>query len=125
MNRGRVQAVVGWGVAALLGVVAVTLPRLLDLNGRLGRTGFFTPEAYGTAVALLVTGMIVASVSERDAMRRAAVVGLGPMFVTFWRSALEGPGNLWPIALLFDLILGLPPALLGAWIARAFRRFRT
>ena len=107
--------------AAMLGIASTVLPRFLSLNDRFP-SAFLTPEAYAMALALLASGTIVGLLDPERAIRWGVVVGLGPVLDLVVDMSLQGPGNLWPIAIFLVLLIGVLPAVLGARIAQLFHR---
>jgi hypothetical protein len=75
-------------------------------------------------LALMVAGMIM-GVLEPSLPRAAAwslLVGLAPLTETVIRMSRQGPGNLWPIAIVVALMMGWPPVLAGALVGWGTRR---
>lgn len=106
-----------WVLAIALGAATIALPRAARLND-LGSYGFLTPEAYATVVGILIAVLIMALRDPAYDRRWAVVIGLAPLVHTVIRMSRIGAGNLWPIAILFDLLLGFIPALAALWLAR-------
>ena len=109
-----------WGLAGLLAAASVVLPPLLNLNDHLG-SAVLTAEAYAMMAGLMVGGLVLGTLDPGRSAHWGVVVGLAPLAVMILRMADEGPGNLWPVAIVLSLILGWPPASLGAFIGKALR----
>ncbi len=117
----RDRAFLLWTLAALLAAASVVLPRFLKLNEHFA-SGFFTAEAYGMSTALLFSGIIMGALDPQRAARWGVVVGLAPLAETAVRMAHQGPGNLWPIAIVLALMMGWPPTLAGVVLGWGMRR---
>lgn len=112
------------GVLAItLAVAAELLPRTLKFNQHWAGTAFLSATAYGTMAALMIAGMIMGLLEP--SLRRAAawtlLVGLAPLAETVIRMAQQGPGNLWPIAIVLALMMGAP-ALAGGLVGWSIRK---
>jgi hypothetical protein len=110
-----------WAAAGSLAAASVVLPRLLKLNEHFA-SGFVTAEAYGMSAGLLLSGIIMGAADPQRAARWGVVVGLAPLIATAVRMAYQGPGNLWPIAIFVALMLGVPAAAVGTFVAKTIRR---
>jgi len=121
--RGTARLVALGVLATALAVAAELLPRALKLNQQFG-SGFLTPEAYGTIVTLMIAGMIMGVLEPalRSAVAWALLVGLAPVAEMVTRMAKQGPGNLWPIAIVLALMIGWPPTLAGTLLGWNIRR---
>ena len=110
-----------WALAGALAAASDVVPRLLKLNDRFA-TGFLSAEAYAMCAGLLVSGIVMGALDPPGAARWGVVVGLAPLADTAVRMAQEGSvGNLWPIAIVLALVLGVPAASAGALIGRTIR----
>ena len=113
----------GWALAGLLSAASVALPRLLQLNDHFVG-GFVTAEAYAMVAGLLLCGIVMGAVDPQRAARWGVVVGLAPLVAMMVSMARKGPGNLWPIAILLSLMLGVPAAAVGAFLGKGIRHRR-
>jgi hypothetical protein len=101
-TRKRVLA----SAAVLLGAAAFLLPRLFRVSKSLSSGGVLTPEAQVMAAALLLAGLIMGTLDPDQALRWGRIVGMGPVLGMLVLMGLQGPGNLWPVAMLLALLPG-------------------
>ena len=117
----RTRALGLWALAGLLATASVVLPRLFRLNEHFA-SGFFTAEAFGMIIGLLLSGIIMGAADPQRAARWGVVVGLAPLVETAIRMSHQGLGTLWPIAIFLALMLGVPAAAVGTLIGKRLRR---
>ncbi len=109
-----------WLLALALAAASLLLPRAARLNTYLG-SAFLTAETYAMMLGILVSALLMARLDPVHRRRWALVIGLAPLVETLGRMLHSGPGNLWPIAIVLDLFIGLVPSFLGARLERALR----
>lgn len=109
-----------WLLALALAAASILLPRAARLNTYLG-SSFLTAETYAMMLGILVSALLMAWLDPAHRRRWALVIGLAPLVGTLGRMLHSGPGNLWPIAIVLDLFVGLIPSFLGASLTRALR----
>lgn len=117
----RYRNVLLWTLAGILAGASLGLPRLLNLNDHY-RGAFLTAEAYAMSAGLLLSGFILGAIDPKRAARWGVAVGMAPLLGMIVSMTGDGPGNLWPVAIVFSLLLGLPPATLGAFVGMVTRR---
>lgn len=108
-------------LAALFAAAGEALPRALHLNLYV-RTGFFTAEAYAGALVFFAGGVLMGAVDPARARVWGLLVGSGPLVHLVFLIFRQGPGNLWPIAILLAAAFGWAPALLGAYLGPRLTR---
>jgi hypothetical protein len=81
-----------------------------------------TTEAYAMCLILALGGAIATFVDPSRARIWAGLLGCAPLVETLVRMVRSGAGNLWPIAIVLALALGLIPASLGAMVGRDLAR---
>lgn len=96
------------------------LPLVLDLNRRWGG-GFLTGATYGSMLVLLAAGLVMSQADPANAWLWVFILGLFPPVFMAVRMLQQGPGNLWPFAIVLAIAVGWVPALIGAMVGWGVR----
>src|SRR6476620_9181942 len=102
------------GILAIgLAAASIVLPRIAKLNEHM-HSSFLTPEAKAMAIGILLSALVMGLIDPVHRWEWAVVVGLAPLAEESVRMVRQGPGNLWPIAIVLGLFFGLVPSFTGA-----------
>ena len=99
----------------LSGLAIWRIPSLFYLD-ELWQAPFFTPEAWMAMLGLFLGGFILGFLKPIKWMQFGILLGLGPMVHTAARLANDTLGTLWAMEIFLTLVIGILPALGGAWL---------